>query len=196
MARRSGAMRHGGRPLPRTPPLHRCCIADLRRAIGRSQEQGCFRLRHSDQSHTIATDNHLTITTRSPNTWDQSSGTMNFSGSGEPAGKSVRPGPARRAPGYTHLLTVQQAVGLHVCHPCTNFLGHIVMALMDASSLLWVSVQVSGVRWGVLRLGFSVGGLILARQRSGRNGCTRASCPRASCGSCAPSLRSRRRLYC
>ena len=56
-------------------------------------------------------------------------------------------------------------MGLHVCHPCTTFLGHIVMALMDASGLLRMSVQVSGVRWGVLCLGLIVGGLILARQR-------------------------------
>ncbi len=50
-----------------------------------------------------------------------------------------------------------------------NFLGGIFMALMDAYGLLLVSVQVWGVLWGFLSLGFIVGGLIVARKGLGRS---------------------------
>ena len=43
------------------------------------------------------------------------------------------------------------------------------MALMDAYGLSLVSVQVWGVLWGFLSLGFIIGGLVVARKGLGRN---------------------------
>jgi len=48
-----------------------------------------------------------------------------------------------------------------------NFLGGVYMALMDAYGLLLVSVQAWGALWGVLSLGFIVGGLVVARRGLG-----------------------------
>ncbi|HZG65115.1 MAG TPA: MFS transporter [Herpetosiphonaceae bacterium] len=59
--------------------------------------------------------------------------------------------------------------GLIFFHTFNNFLGGIFMSLMDAYGLLLVSVQVWGVLWGFLSLGFIVGGLIVARKGLGRN---------------------------
>ncbi len=50
-----------------------------------------------------------------------------------------------------------------------NFLGGIFISLMDAYGLLLVSVEVWGALWGVLSLGFIVGGLVVARKGLGRN---------------------------
>jgi DHA3 family multidrug efflux protein-like MFS transporter len=50
-----------------------------------------------------------------------------------------------------------------------NFLGGVFMSLMDAYGLSLVSVQVWGVLWGVLSLGFIVGGLVVARKGLGKN---------------------------
>ncbi len=44
-----------------------------------------------------------------------------------------------------------------------NLLGGVFMALMDAYGLALVTVQVWGILWGVLSLGFIVGGLCVAR---------------------------------
>jgi DHA3 family multidrug efflux protein-like MFS transporter len=49
-----------------------------------------------------------------------------------------------------------------------NFLGGVYMSLMDAYGLLLVSVQVWGTLWGVLSLGFIVGGLD-RQERLGKN---------------------------
>lgn len=48
-----------------------------------------------------------------------------------------------------------------------NFLGGVFMALMDAYGLSLVSVQVWGILWGVLSLGFIVGGLMVAKKGLG-----------------------------
>lgn len=48
-----------------------------------------------------------------------------------------------------------------------NFLGGVFMALMDAYGLSLVSVQVWGILWGVLSLGFIVGGLIVSKKGLG-----------------------------
>lgn len=53
--------------------------------------------------------------------------------------------------------------GLIVFQTFNNFLGGIFMALMDAYGLLLMSVQAWGTLWGVLSLGFIVGGLVVAR---------------------------------
>ena len=50
-----------------------------------------------------------------------------------------------------------------------NFLGGVYMSLMDAYGLLLVPVEVWGVLWGFLSLGFIVGGLVVARKGLGRN---------------------------
>ncbi|MCC6626290.1 MAG: MFS transporter [Chloroflexi bacterium] len=50
-----------------------------------------------------------------------------------------------------------------------NFLGGVYMALMDAYGLSLVSVQAWGFLWGVLSLGFIVGGLAIARWGLGRS---------------------------
>lgn len=50
-----------------------------------------------------------------------------------------------------------------------NFLGGVFMSLMDAYGLSLVSVQVWGVLWGVLSLGFIVGGLVVAKKGLGEN---------------------------
>lgn len=67
---------------------------------------------------------------------------------------------------------IQRVPGLFALilfHTFNNFLGGIFMALMDAYGLLLVSVQVWGVLWGVLSLGFIVGGLVVARKGLGKN---------------------------
>jgi MFS transporter, DHA3 family, multidrug efflux protein len=50
-----------------------------------------------------------------------------------------------------------------------NFLGGVFMSLMDAYGLSLVSVQIWGVLWGVLSLGFIVGGLVVARRGLGKS---------------------------
>jgi MFS transporter, DHA3 family, multidrug efflux protein len=50
-----------------------------------------------------------------------------------------------------------------------NFLGGVFMSLMDAYGLSLVSVQVWGTLWGLLSLGFIVGGLVVARQGLGKS---------------------------
>jgi MFS transporter, DHA3 family, multidrug efflux protein len=57
--------------------------------------------------------------------------------------------------------------GLIFFHTFNNFLGGVFMSLMDAYGLLLVSVQVWGILWGFLSLGFIVGGLIVARRGLG-----------------------------
>jgi DHA3 family multidrug efflux protein-like MFS transporter len=59
--------------------------------------------------------------------------------------------------------------GLIFFHTFNNFLGGVFMALMDAYGLLLVSVQVWGMLWGFLSLGFIVGGLVVARVGLGRS---------------------------
>jgi DHA3 family multidrug efflux protein-like MFS transporter len=50
-----------------------------------------------------------------------------------------------------------------------NFLGGVFMSLMDAYGLSLVSVQIWGVLWGLLSLGFIVGGLLVARIGLGKS---------------------------
>jgi DHA3 family multidrug efflux protein-like MFS transporter len=58
--------------------------------------------------------------------------------------------------------------GLIFFHTFNNFLGGVFMSLMDAYGLLLVSVQVWGVLWGFLSLGFIVGGLLVAKKGLGK----------------------------
>jgi MFS transporter, DHA3 family, multidrug efflux protein len=50
-----------------------------------------------------------------------------------------------------------------------NFLGGVFMSLMDAYGLSLVSVQIWGTLWGILSLGFIIGGLIVARKGLGKS---------------------------
>ena len=59
--------------------------------------------------------------------------------------------------------------GLIFFHTFNNFLGGIFMSLMDAYGLLLVSVQAWGFLWGILSLGFIVGGMVVARRGLGKN---------------------------
>ncbi len=59
--------------------------------------------------------------------------------------------------------------GLIFFHTFNNFLGGIFMSLMDAYGLLLVSVQVWGTLWGILSLGFIVGGILVARYGLGKS---------------------------
>jgi len=59
--------------------------------------------------------------------------------------------------------------GLIFFHTFNNFLGGIFMSLMDAYGLLLVSVQAWGFLWGVLSLGFIVGGMVVARKGLGKS---------------------------
>src|SRR5512134_3049588 len=58
--------------------------------------------------------------------------------------------------------------GLIFFHTFNNFLGGIFMSLMDAYGLELVSVQVWGALWGLLSLGFIVGGLVVAKKGLGK----------------------------
>ena len=57
--------------------------------------------------------------------------------------------------------------GLIFFQTFNNFLGGVFMSLMDAYGLLLVPVQVWGILWGFLSLGFIVGGLIVAKRGLG-----------------------------
>ncbi|WP_328991419.1 MFS transporter [Kribbella sp. NBC_01245] len=50
-----------------------------------------------------------------------------------------------------------------------NFLGGVLMALMDPYGLSLVSVEVWGFLWGFLSAGFIIGGLVIARVGLGKN---------------------------
>jgi MFS transporter, DHA3 family, multidrug efflux protein len=50
-----------------------------------------------------------------------------------------------------------------------NFLGGVFFALMDAYGLSLVSVQVWGILWGILSLGFILGGLYISKKGLGKN---------------------------
>lgn len=58
--------------------------------------------------------------------------------------------------------------GLIFFNTFNNFLGGVFMSLMDAYGLSLVSVQAWGILWGVLSLGFIVGGLVVAKKGLGK----------------------------
>lgn len=57
--------------------------------------------------------------------------------------------------------------GLLFFNTFNNFLGGVFMALMDPYGLSLVSVEVWGILWGVLSVGFIVGGLVIAKKGLG-----------------------------
>lgn len=52
---------------------------------------------------------------------------------------------------------------------CNNFLGGVFMSLMDAYGLSLVSVEIWGLLWAGLSIGFIVGGLTIAKMGLGKN---------------------------
>lgn len=52
---------------------------------------------------------------------------------------------------------------------CNNLLGGVFMSLMDAYGLSLVSVQVWGLLWALLSMGFMIGGLMIAKFGLGKN---------------------------
>ncbi|RYZ99636.1 MAG: MFS transporter [Sphingobacteriaceae bacterium] len=59
--------------------------------------------------------------------------------------------------------------GLIFFNTFNNFIGGVFMSLMDAYGLALVSVQAWGILWGVLSLGFIIGGLIVSKKGLGKN---------------------------
>jgi DHA3 family multidrug efflux protein-like MFS transporter len=59
--------------------------------------------------------------------------------------------------------------GLIFFHTFNNFLSGVFMSLMDPYGLELVSVQVWGVLWGILSLGFIVGGVYVSQRGLGKN---------------------------
>lgn len=59
--------------------------------------------------------------------------------------------------------------GLIFFNTFNNFLGGVFMSLMDAYGLLLVSVEVWGILWGFLSLGFIVGGFVVAKKGLGES---------------------------
>lgn len=70
---------------------------------------------------------------------------------------------------YAAVLAVPGLIALIFFTTFNNFLGGIFMALMDAYGLSLVSVEFWGTLWGVLSLGFIVGGLYISKYGLGRN---------------------------
>lgn len=83
------------------------------------------------------------------------------------------------AEGHKHSIDIRGSIqaiqlvpglfGLIFFHTFNNFLGGVFMSLMDPYGLQMVSVQTWGILWGVLSLGFIVGGLLVAKQGLGKN---------------------------
>lgn len=65
------------------------------------------------------------------------------------------------------ILSIPGLMGLILFATLNNLLGGVFMALMDAYGLSIVSVQVWGIMWGVVSMGFIVGGLIAAKRGVG-----------------------------
>ena len=64
---------------------------------------------------------------------------------------------------FRAILAVPGLMGLVLFATLNNLLGGVFMALMDPYGLTLVSVEVWGVLWGVVSLGFLVGGGVVAR---------------------------------
>ena len=67
------------------------------------------------------------------------------------------------------LLAVPGLVALIGFTTLNNLLGGVFAGLMDAYGLSLVSVQVWGVIWVIVSLGFIIGGLVIARRGLGKN---------------------------
>jgi DHA3 family multidrug efflux protein-like MFS transporter len=78
------------------------------------------------------------------------------------------PGPDLRGT-LRAVIVVPGLLALILFHCFNNFLGGVFMSLMDAYGLSLVSVQIWGALWGVLSLGFIVGGLVVAKRGLGKN---------------------------
>jgi DHA3 family multidrug efflux protein-like MFS transporter len=89
---------------------------------------------------------------------------------GEPEHEHDQPHEGVDIPGTIRAIqAVPGLFGLIFFQTFNNFLGGIFMSLMDAYGLLLVSVQAWGVLWGILSLGFIVGGMVVARRGLGKS---------------------------
>lgn len=70
---------------------------------------------------------------------------------------------------WVTLLAVPGLVALIGFTTLNNLLGGVFAGLMDAYGLSLVSVQVWGVIWVIVSLGFIIGGLVIARRGLGKN---------------------------
>jgi DHA3 family multidrug efflux protein-like MFS transporter len=61
------------------------------------------------------------------------------------------------------LRSVPGLIGLTVFATFNNLIGGVFMAIMDPYGLTLVSVEVWGILWGVVSLGFIVGGMLVAK---------------------------------
>ncbi len=69
----------------------------------------------------------------------------------------------------TVISTIPGLFGLLFFNTINNLLGGVFMSLMDAYGLTLVSVQTWGFMWGVLSLGFILGGIIIHKKGLGKN---------------------------
>ena len=61
--------------------------------------------------------------------------------------------------------------GLILFAAFNNLLGGVFMSLMDAYGLSLMSVEAWGILFGVISLGFIVGGLVVSKRGLGRDRC-------------------------
>lgn len=65
--------------------------------------------------------------------------------------------------------SVDGLMGLIMFTTFNNFLGGVYMSLMDAYGLSLVSVETWGLLWGLISIGFIVGGLVIAKKGLGKS---------------------------
>jgi MFS transporter, DHA3 family, multidrug efflux protein len=70
---------------------------------------------------------------------------------------------------FALVAAVPGLLALIVFSTINNFLGGVFMALMDPYGLSLVSVETWGLLWGVLSVGFIVGGLVVSKRGLGGN---------------------------
>jgi MFS transporter, DHA3 family, multidrug efflux protein len=70
---------------------------------------------------------------------------------------------------YKVVLAIPGLMALILFATFNNFLGGIFMALMDAYGLSLVSVEAWGMLWGILSVGFIVGGALVAKKGLGKS---------------------------
>lgn len=70
---------------------------------------------------------------------------------------------------FTVIKAVPGLLALILFATFNNFLGGVYMALMDPYGLSLMSVEAWGFLWGILSLGFIVGGLIISKKGLGKN---------------------------
>lgn len=70
---------------------------------------------------------------------------------------------------YKVIKNIPGLLGLVIFSCVNNFLGGVFMPLLDPYGLSLVSLQVWGILWGFLSMGFIIGGAIIAKRGLGKN---------------------------